>query len=44
MADSDIKAMTADIEAVEFDETAFTDPVPLSEAKVAMFRCLLITR
>ena len=36
MADSDIKAMTANLDAVEFDETAFTEPVPLSEAKVAI--------
>ena len=36
MADSDIKAMTANLDSVEFDETAFTEPVPLSEAKVAI--------
>ena len=36
MADSDVKAMTANLEGVEFEETAFTTPVPLNEAKVAI--------
>ena len=36
MADSDIKAMTAQIPAVEFDETSFTTPVQLNEATVAI--------
>ena len=36
MADSDIKAMTAQIPAAEFDETSFTTPVPLNEATVAI--------
>ncbi|MBQ28978.1 MAG: hypothetical protein CL434_04100 [Acidimicrobiaceae bacterium] len=36
MADSDIKAMTANLDGVKFDETAFTVPVPLNEAKVAI--------
>ena len=36
MADSDVKAMTANLDAVEFEETAFTIPVPLAEAKVAI--------
>ena len=36
MADSDIKALTADLDGVKFDETAFTVPVPLTEAKVAI--------
>ena len=36
MADSDIKAMTAQIPAVEFDETSFTTPVRLNEATVAI--------
>lgn len=36
MADSDVKAMTADIEIPEFEETAFTLPVPLEQAKVAI--------
>ena len=36
MADSDVKAMTADLDGVEFEETAFTTPVPLNEAKVAI--------
>ena len=36
MADSDIKALTADLEGVKLDETAFTVPVPLTEAKVAI--------
>lgn len=36
MADSDVKAMTADIEIPEFEDTAFTLPVPLEQAKVAI--------
>ena len=36
MADSDIKAMTAQIPAAEFDETSFTTPVRLNEATVAI--------
>ena len=36
MADSDVKAMTANLDGVEFEETAFTTPVPLNEAKVAI--------
>ena len=36
MADRDVKALTATIEAPEFDETAFTLPVPLNQAKVAI--------
>ena len=36
MADSDIKALTADLDGVKFDETASTVPVPLTEAKVAI--------
>ena len=36
MADSDVKAMTAILDGVEFEETAFTTPVPLNEAKVAI--------
>ncbi|MBH29143.1 MAG: hypothetical protein CL520_03065 [Actinobacteria bacterium] len=36
MADSDIKAMTANLDGVKFEETAFTVPVPLNEAKVAI--------
>ena len=36
MADSDIKALTADLDGVKFDETAFTVPVPLTEANVAI--------
>jgi hypothetical protein len=36
MTDSDLKAMTADLEAETFDETAFTLPVPLDQAKVAI--------
>ena len=36
MADSDVKAMTANLDAVEFEETAFTIPIPLAEAKVAI--------
>ena len=36
MADSDIKALTADLDGGKFDETAFTVPVPLTEAKVAI--------
>ena len=36
MADCDIKALTADLDGVKFDETAFTVPVPLTEAKVAI--------
>ena len=36
MTDSDIKAMTANLDGVKFEETAFTVPVPLNEAKVAI--------
>ncbi len=36
MADSDIKAMTAQIPGAEFEETSFTTPVPLNEATVAI--------
>ena len=36
MADSDIKAMTAQIPGVDFEETSFTDPVSLNEATVAI--------
>ena len=36
MPDSEIKALTADLDGVKFDETAFTVPVPLTEAKVAI--------
>ena len=36
MADSDVKAMTENLEAETFDEIAFTTPVPLSKAKVAI--------
>ena len=36
MADSDVKAMTAGLDRIEFEETAFTTPVPLNEAKVAI--------
>ena len=35
MADSDVKAMTENLEAETFDEIAFTPPVPLNKAKVA---------
>ena len=36
MADSEVKAMTADIEVPSFEVAAFTSPVKLSEAKVAI--------
>lgn len=36
VADKDIKAMTAQIPAVDFEETSFTHPVPLNEATVAI--------
>lgn len=36
MADSDIKAMTAQIPGAEFEEISFTNPVPLNEATVAI--------
>ena len=36
MADSEVKAMTADIEVPSFKVAAFTSPVKLSEAKVAI--------
>ena len=36
MADSQLKAMTADIETPVFDAPAFTTPPPLSEATVAL--------
>jgi len=36
MADSDIKAMTAQIPGVDFEETSFTNPVSLNEATVAI--------
>lgn len=36
MADSEVKAMTADIEVPSFEAAAFTSPVKLSEAKVAI--------
>ena len=36
MADSDIKAMTAQIPGVDFKETSFTRPLPLNEATVAI--------
>ena len=36
MADSDVKAMTENLEAETFDEIAFTTPVPLNKAKVAI--------
>ena len=36
MADSDVKALTNDIEAPTFETTAFTKPPPLSEATVAL--------
>ena len=36
MVDSDIKAMTAQIPGAEFEETSFTNPVPLNEATVAI--------
>lgn len=36
MADHDVKAMTADIDTPDFSETAFTTPVPLAEATVAV--------
>ena len=36
MADAQVKAMTADIETPDFDQTAFTTPPPLSEATVAV--------
>ncbi len=36
MADSDIKRMVADLPCPEFDEPAFTQTKPLSEARVAV--------
>ena len=36
MADTDIKALTAELDLPEFDTTAFTTPPPLNEAKVAI--------
>ena len=36
MADHDMKALTADIEAPVFETTAFTTPPPLAEATVAI--------
>jgi len=36
MADSDIKAMTSDLETPVFESTSFTTPPPLSEATVAI--------
>ncbi len=36
MADAQVKALTADIETPDFDQTAFTTPPPLSEATVAV--------
>lgn len=36
MSDSDMKAMTADIETPVFESTAFTTPPPLGEATVAI--------
>ncbi len=36
MTDKAVKAMTADIETLTFDETAFTTPPTLAEAKVAI--------
>jgi D-proline reductase (dithiol) PrdB len=36
MADRDVKAMTADIEAPVFEEIAFTTPPPLATATVAI--------
>jgi D-proline reductase (dithiol) PrdB len=36
MADRDVKALTADIETPVFETTAFTTPVPLTEATVAL--------
>jgi len=36
MADSDIKALTEDLPAPNFDTTAFTTPKPLSESTVAI--------
>lgn len=36
MADSDLKALTADIETPVFERTAFTTPPPLAEATVAV--------
>ena len=36
MADSDIKALTEDLPAPDFETTAFTPPVPLAEATVAI--------
>ncbi len=36
MADSDIKAMTENLPAPDFEHTAFTTPPPLSEATVAI--------
>ncbi len=36
MTDSDVKAMTADLETPDFEVTAFTTPPPLAEATVAI--------
>ena len=36
MADSDIKALTENLPAPDFETTAFTTPPPLSEATVAI--------
>ncbi len=36
MTDRQVKAMTADIETPEFEHPAFTTPVPLAQAKVAI--------
>ena len=36
MADSDIKALTADLPGESFETTAFTTPPPLAEATVAI--------
>jgi D-proline reductase (dithiol) PrdB len=36
MADHDVKAMTAEIDCPVFETTAFTTPVPLAEATVAI--------
>ncbi|MFT7650030.1 MAG: D-proline reductase (dithiol) PrdB [Candidatus Poriferisodalaceae bacterium] len=36
MADSDVKALTKDLETPDFEDTAFTMPVPLGQATVAI--------
>ncbi len=36
MADTDIKTLTAELDLPEFETAAFTTPLPLSEAKVAI--------